>query len=482
MIVITEQGEIIKTNPKARELLGYGESEFDEITYSTLLADDTTGTNKGLPFPFRTGERTHHAERLLKTKSKAQLLAELVATRLSNDRILLLVRDITKRSKLESNSNGPTADKTRVLNQMAGCIAEELNQSLTSIMSHRDLLVNHIASHPDISSTCTEPLRQILAGVQQANSVTTQLAHFSSQSPVLFESIDLAPFLSGTLLNLRDELGKDTSIHFHVASDADTLFADGGQLNFALTQIVRALDIKSMREKTVTLLARPSPTPRNVIVTLELKSFRLADIDTRNIFEPFSGKKTDTLETGIGLSTAHRIVTQMKGSIDVTQAGKDRLEFNITLPSGPGTNKVAHHVPSTEKPLRTQAQETVLVCEDNEAIRLAIEGLLRASGYSVHLVQNGHEALEFANQPENNIAVLISDIRMPGISGKELAIKIRTDFPEIQIILISGHTGGIVSDDWLAEEKIKFLAKPFTHASLIEAVSESNSTYRSLNS
>lgn len=480
MIVITEKGEIIKTNPKARELLGYDESEFYKITYSTLLADDTAGTNQGLPFSLRMGGTRHYVETLLKTKSKAQLVAEIVTTHLSNNRILILVRDITNRSNLENN--GPKDDKMQALNQMAACIAEELNQSLTSIMSHRDLLANHIASYPDISSTCKEPLRQILAGAQQANTVTTQLANFSKRTPIQFEAIDLASFLSSTLLEFRDELGKDTTIHFHVASGADTIFADDEQLKFALTQIIRAFDLKSMKEKTVTLSSRLSPTPKNVIVTLELKSSRLADIDTKRIFEPFADKKTDTLVTGIGLSTAHSIVTQMRGLIDVVQVGKDRLEFNITLPSAPGTNKVARSATSIEKSPRSQAPETILVCEDNEAIRLAIEGLLRASGYSVHLAENGNAALEFANQPENNIAVLISDIRMPGISGKELALKIRTDFPHIQIILISGHTGGIVGEDWLQKERIKFLPKPFTHAALIEAVSEAYSTYRSLNS
>ncbi|MBT5708557.1 MAG: response regulator [Verrucomicrobia bacterium] len=312
--------------------------------------------------------------------------------------------------------------------------------------------------------------------------MTTQLASFSRQTPVHFETIDLASFLSDALLEFRNRLGKDTTIHFHVASEAHTLFADREQLQFALTQIIRAFDIESLKEKTVTLSARLSPRPKSVIVTLELKSSRLADIDIKRIFEPFAGRKTDTLATGLGLPTAHSLVTQMRGSIDVAQAGNDRLEFNITLPSAPDPEKMSRRASSIDKPPSIQAQETILVCEDNEAIRLAIEGLLRASGYSVHLVENGHDALKFVNQPETNIAVLISDIRMPGISGKELAIKVREEFPDIQIILISGHTGGIVGEDWLQKEKIKFLPKPFTHAALIAAVSEAYSAYRSLNS
>ena len=480
MIVFTGKGEIIKTNPKARELLGYDESEFYKISYSTLLAHKKTGTNQGLPFSFRTGETKHHVETLLKTKSKAQLLAELIATHLPNNRILVLIRDITNRSNLESN---PAKDeKTQALIQMAACVAEELNQSLTSIMSHRDLLANHIASVSDVSSACTEPLRQILAAAKQAGNVTTQLANFSSQIPLHYEAIDLAPFLSNALLEFRDELGEETTIQFHVASGANKLYADGKQLKLALTQIVRAFDIKSVKEKTVTLSSRLSQTPENVVVTLEFKSSRLPNINTKKVFEPFPDKKVDSLVMGIGLSTAQSIVTQMSGLIDVEQTAKDTLEFRITLPSALGTHKVTRRAPSTKKPPQSQNPETILVCEDNEAIRLAIEGLLRASGYTVQLVENGNVALEVINQPEKEIAVLISDIRMPGITGKELASKVRKNFPDTQIILISGHTGGIVGDDWLQKEKIKFLPKPFTHAALIEAVSESYSAYQSLKS
>ena len=480
VIVVTENGEIIKTNPKARELLGYDESDFSRIGYSGLLATDSPSPPSGSLFPFQQSESHYQFEKRLKTKSNAQLLAEMSATHLPDKRILILFRDITNRAHhVEHRAEG---DKMQPLKLMASCITEELNQSLTSIMSHRDLLTTQLALHPEVSTICNETLGQILTAAEQAKQVTTQLANFCAPIPVKLESHESARFLSHVLLELRDELGPETDIQFHAAPKATTIYADAEQLKFALKQIIRAFDVKSTDEKKLVLTSQVNPTTSAANITLNVFLPRLASIEIQEIFEPFANQKSETLAAGLGFSAARNIITQMGGSIEVQREVPEALTFKITLPSSDKKDEPASPPPQKQRKALQQAHESVLVCEDNEAIRLAVDGLLRASGYTVHLAANGAEALEIANRPDTNIAVLISDIRMPGISGKELATKIREHLSNIQIILISGHTGGLVSEDWLEKERIKFLPKPFTHATLIEAVSEAFSSYRLLKS
>ena len=478
ILVISKEGQILKTNPQCRRLLGYTGAEFSQQGFEKLLMDQTNGSGS-FPGHAPTTETTQRVETRLVTKSGTQLPAELHISSLTDGRRLILVHD---RSNSSSTESTPKNDRTtELLQKLATCTAEQINQALASIAGHRDLLSTQIAHHPELEKSCQNSLSQILVATQEANAITRQLMAFAQQSPLHTEALDLAQIFGKALINLRRELSPGSSLDIQIGPDVSHFWADSDAFFRVLQLLAQQARLENNTPQRVLLSAREreSEGSRLVIIELSYTSPDLCSGDKNTLFEPFALPQSNSLSSGIGLATAHSLINQMKGSLRAKLTPNQRITFEICMPTESLARKQGSSETTSPSPTPSHP-ESVLVCEDNEAIRLAVEGLLRASGYEVVVAANGEEALTAAAKASRSPAVLVSDIRMPGMDGKELSLKLRERHPNLQIILISGHTGGLVTEEWLRNEKIAFLPKPFSHQSLIQAVKKAFNDYRSV--
>jgi CheY-like chemotaxis protein len=184
------------------------------------------------------------------------------------------------------------------------------------------------------------------------------------------------------------------------------------------------------------------------------------------LFEPFFTTKDVDKGTGLGLATIHGIVEQSGGRIWVESEAGRGTTFHICLPAFEGTLDVADKGPSSWRPLRTKVKLTVLLVEDEAPVRAVARRIVDGAGYEVLEASNGVEALEVSERHEGPIHLLLTDVVMPRMGGRQLAAAVRRTRPETQVLFMSGYTDDPALHEGLLDGDTKFIAKPFTRAAL----------------
>ncbi len=474
ILIVSKEGKIVRSNPQCSRLLGFNSTELRGKDSHELLADQADVSGLFSSAPPITGT-TQRVEQTLVTRSGDHLDAELHITKLADESLLILANDQGQRPSTEASQhkNPPTV----LLEKLAAAVAEQINQPLASIAGHRDLIASQLPNHPDFAAICQSSLHQISIATQQAAEVTGQLLAFAKQSSPHSKNLDITELFSSALLTLRQNLGSDASIDLRIKPGVKGVWADPDALSKVLLLLALSGRTSESPAQEFILSAEKSDQPNRVIVTLKHTRSDFTEQDERNLFEPFRDPLDEGFSSGLDLATVRSMVAQMQGTISASITPHQSVTFKLGLPTEPLQGEQPEPANSSEA---APIKDSILICEDNEAIRLAVEGLLRASGFDVLVAANAEEALEITSDSTQPPAVLVSDIRMPGLDGKELSLKLRESYPNLQIILISGHTGGLVTDEWLRREKIAFLAKPFSHQALIQAVSKAYNDYQQL--
>jgi len=187
-----------------------------------------------------------------------------------------------------------------------------------------------------------------------------------------------------------------------------------------------------------------------------------------HLFEPFFTTKEEGKGTGLGLSTVFGIVKQAGGHIQVYSEPEKGSAFKIYLPrAGEGTEKPASERETMEMP---GGDETILVAEDEEPVRDAICHTLSTLGYTVFCAANGEEALQLASAERPALHLLLTDVVMPGLDGKDLALRLKETYPDLRILFISGYSDETIVAHDLLDAKTAFLQKPFTAPALARKV------------
>jgi two-component system cell cycle sensor histidine kinase/response regulator CckA len=474
VMVTTRQGIIEYVNPAFETLSGYnceeicGETprilksgeqgpEFYREMWNTVLAGNVY---RGiLVNRKKNGELYYVEQTICPVRDPAGVITHFI----SNE------RDLTERLRLEQRLM--QSQKMDAIGHLAGGVAHDFNNLLTIITSYAELALDAVPRNSPLDSK----IQEILSAARRAAELTRQLLAFSRKQPQALRVADLNQVIARIAKTLPRLIGEDIEFVFAPGEGLGRARVDPLQIEQVLMNLAaNAGDAMPqgghLRIETSDLrLAEPStdrsqaciPTGRYVLITVRDDGSGISPEHMAHIFEPFYTTKPPGRGTGLGLSTVYGIVKQNKGFIWAASAPDRGTEFQIYLPCAAGQDQ-AEEVEEVGSTVATRGSETVLLVEDEPAVRRATAEFLTLRGYTVLEAKDGVDALSVANNHSSTIHLLVSDVVMPNMSGGQLAKELALLRPETKLLFVSGYAGKTVLDHHVVDLETNFLQKPYT--------------------
>jgi nitrogen-specific signal transduction histidine kinase/CheY-like chemotaxis protein len=368
------------------------------------------------------------------------------------------------------------SQKMEAIGKLAGGIAHDFNNMLTAILGYASM----IQEDAPPKSAIHDQAQQIRRAGENAAALTQKLLAFSRRQVLQSDPMDFRSMLGNLLPLVRNAVGEDITVSTQMGEDLWPILADPVQIEQSILNL--AINARDAMPKggTLQISARNAPRPRGerrydadvkpgdyVQITVTDTGAGMDEATRTRMFEPFFTTKAQGKGTGLGLSTVYGFVRQCGGYIGVMSTPGQGTSIELLLPraSTPATpHTPAKHAETDD----TRATATVLVAEDEDAVReLAVVSLERR-GYHVLAATSGEDALKIAGAYDGTIHLLISDVVMPGMKGPELADRLRAMRPGLRVLLISGYAADVVTPADLKEAAL--LPKPFATAALLKAV------------
>jgi two-component system cell cycle sensor histidine kinase/response regulator CckA len=387
--------------------------------------------------------------------------------------VIGISRNITDRKQLEEQLR--QAQKMEAVGKLAGGIAHDFNNLLTIIIGFGELLRAETAAHPALA----EPVDAISDAAERAASLTRQLLAFSRQTLLQPKVLDLNATITTTGRMLSRLIGENIRVSLALDPSISRVRVDPGQLDQVLMNLaVNARDAMP-HGGTLTITTQELDLSEEVAARLESQAGRhvmIAVADTGigmtpdvmvQIFDPFYTTKGVGNGTGLGLSMVFGIVRQSGGSISVDSEPGTGSTFRIFLPVASESTLP----PDASAPTPSlRGSETVLLVEDDAGVRELARRTLAALGYDVLAAADGREALAIAASHGTDIALLVTDVMMPDMSGPEMVARLHATWPQLGVIYMSGYTSDAVVLQGVATSGISFLQKPYTPLRLTQMV------------
>jgi signal transduction histidine kinase len=368
------------------------------------------------------------------------------------------------------------AQKMESIGRLAGGVAHDFNNILTAILSYAELSLMKLPEH--------DPLRGHLISIQEASEKAAKLTHqllaFSRRQVLEMKVVDLNAIIRGLAKMLTRMIGEDMLLELRIGAMASFVRADEGQIEQVLMNLaVNARDAMPSGGRLLIETADVAPDDavlksqgvadpgQYVMLSVTDSGAGMSDEVRERIFEPFFTTKELGRGTGLGLATVYGIVKQHGGHIIVdSEPGKGTL-FRILLPitAAPGPEQAAE--PSG--PLPTGA-ETVLVVEDDELVRGLIDEVLAPLGYRVLITASGDDALKTSDSFPGPVDLLLTDVVMPGMNGRQLAEVMRTRRPGIKVLFMTGYTQDALSTQGILEPGVALIHKPLRPGTLARQI------------
>jgi nitrogen-specific signal transduction histidine kinase/ActR/RegA family two-component response regulator len=389
----------------------------------------------------------------------------------------MIVEDITERRLLEDQLR--QSQKMEAVGQLAGGVAHDFNNLLTVIKGNSQLLLEKLHE----ADSRRGGVEQILKAADRAASLTGQLLAFSRKQVVSLRVLDLNAVLNNTVQLLRRLLGEHIELSIVPGRELGRIKADPGQIE----QIIMNLALNARdampdggRLTLQTENVELEQTYSSHQIRIEPGSYVMLSVsdtgvgiepgDLPHIFEPFFTTKPVGKGTGLGLSTVYGIVKQSGGYIwAYSDAGKGTT-FKVYLPRvDQAAESLEIEKPASEAYL---GAETILLVEDEEGVRSLIQLVLRRSGYTVLEAHNAEEALKLCESLTSPIHLLLTDLILPRMTGRELAERIGALRPGIRTLFMSGYTDDEILKHGVLDSRKAFLQKPFSMESMLQKIRE----------
>jgi PAS domain S-box-containing protein len=387
------------------------------------------------------------------------------------------VHDLTERKRLEQQVR--QAQKMEVVGQLAGGVAHDFNNLLTVINGYSEIVLQRLATD-DLNHTFVDEIKK--AG-DRAAALTHQLLAFSRRQVLQPQVLVLNSVINDMEKMLRRLIGADIDLVTRLEKNLGRVTADPGQMEqILLNLVVNARDAMphggKLTVETANVVLGESyaanhvtakPGPHIMLAVSDTGVGMDAEIQ-KHIFEPFFTTKEVGKGTGLGLSTVYGIVKQSEGNIWVYSEPGMGTTFKIYLPR---VDKPAEAIePKPVEATIPGGNETILLVEDEPSVRLLVRTTLESNGYQVLEATNGAEALLIGEQHQGRIHFLLTDLVMPGISGRVLAEQLAPRRPELKVLFLSGYTDDVVVRHGALDANMAFLQKPFTPDALARKVRE----------
>jgi two-component system cell cycle sensor histidine kinase/response regulator CckA len=476
--IIDAGGVLTFVNGRMTSLLGHDEGELVGHHIHEFVAKESLPSLEAILA--REDRETGQVELRFACKDGRDMWALVDVARLPADpstSVVGLVVDVTQRRRLEEQLR--QAQKMEAVGNLSGGIAHDFNNILSVILSYSSLMLADLKPGDPMRTD----LEEVKRAAERASDLTRQLLAFGRQQMLQPRNLDMNQILLGMEKMLRRILREDTELSLLTSHGLGIAFADAGQLEqVVMNLVVNARDAMpaggkiSIETANVELDAAYAAVHHDVIPGAYIM---LAVTDTGSgmdkatadrIFEPFFTTKEKGKGTGLGLSMVFGIVKQSKGHIWVYSEPGNGTTFKIYLPRVAGTG--VSEPPTVTAPMTLNGTETILLVEDEEQVRVITRAILRRQGYNVIDAQNGGEALLTCEKYPAKIHLLITDVVMPRMSGRELAERLGPMRPEMKVLYISGYTENSVVHHGVLQSDVAFLHKPITPGALSRKVRE----------
>jgi PAS domain S-box-containing protein len=482
--VVDSSGKRVYNSPSYQRILGYALDELEATSsFDQVHPDDRQIVVDAAADARRTGVG-RRVEYRMRHKDGSWVYLESTASPVMNakgevENLVIVNRDISERRRLEEQLR--QSQKMDAIGRLSGGVAHDFNNLLGVIIGYAEILQERI---PETDSM-RAPVDQIIKAGNRASSLTKQLLAFSRQQVLEPKVLLLNAVVSDTDKMLRRLIGEDIELLTSLDPALGKIRADQGQIEQVIMNLaVNARDAMpeggrlvietanfEIDDKFARRYAYPVLPGSYILLTVSDNGIGMDTATQQRIFEPFFTTKEKGKGTGLGLSTVYGVVKQSGGYIDVASTRGKGTTFSIYLPCV-GQTAVETRIIGPDRPEELRGTETILLAEDEDTLRALTRHLLELYGYRVLEAADGNQALRLSEQTANEIHVLLTDVVMPGISGRILADQLKQKRPDVKVVFMSGYTGQRVGEKDILEPGSLFLQKPFTREGLARKIRE----------
>ncbi len=402
--------------------------------------------------------------------------AFILKDRKSNPVALIgIARDISDEIRMEAQLRH--AQKMEVIGQLAGGVAHDLNNMLAPILGYAEMMLHSM----EANDPHHHGLSQILSAADRARNLTKQLLAFGSKQVLDMKTVDMNEVIESYGKMIRSIIREDIDIRIVKGKAESGVQVDTSQIGqIILNLALNAQDAMPAGgvitvETSVVVLDRTCSEVHQGAKPGEYVLMCLSDTGTGidkkildHIFEPFFTTKGQGKGTGLGLATVYGIVLQHKGHITVYSESGMGSTFKVYLPRAGGE---IESIPETaEVGGGKRGKETIIVAEDDEGVRELTCEILQKHGYEVITAENAEEFIAVLKRHDGAIHLMLTDVIMPGMNGKELYERIREHYPEMKVLFMSGYTGNVIAHHGILDKGVHFIQKPFSIQGLTEKI------------
>ena len=477
VFIAKTSGQLTETNPSASKITGYSKEELLLKSFHDLVTE--TAKAKGSTF-FTKVCNNNNADGVLPfiRKDGTKGILDITAVHLTNNTILGFMHDITDRLHMENQLY--KAQKLDAIGQLAGGIAHDFNNMLMGVMGFTELCRSKVEKgHP-----ICKWLNEITTVSKRSAGMVRQLLAFSRKQTIVPKIININDTIGDMINMLNHLIGENITLQWVPQNELAFIKIDPGQIDQILANLCLNSRDAISGNGTITIStanvrldnayseSHTGTSPGEYIKISVIDNGCGMDAETTTkVFDPFFTTKNEDNGTGLGLASVYGIVKQNYGTIDVKSEIGKGTTIEIFFPC----YKQAEKKPVKQSKIKNihihGKGKTIMLVEDERSIRITTRIFLEQAGYTVLDAESPQKALEIIEHNTTQIDLLLTDIIMPGMNGKELADKLLNKIPDLKVLYMSGYTADIISHKSINYEDSAFMAKPISRNRLIRKIS-----------
>jgi two-component system, cell cycle sensor histidine kinase and response regulator CckA len=471
MVIADASGRVLASNPAARRLLHRSEVDMQAMDFSQLFTASVIPVNATEAWQHLLRDGHWRGQGRVVVVDGARVLDVVASAHITPGRHLVTIRDVTQGQQMEAQLR--QAQKMEAIGLLTGGMAHDFNNLLTVVLANADLVLEAL---PEDMHELRDEVGQMIQAATRGSDMVRKLLAFSRREALERRPVVLEALLAETQALLMRLLPSNITVRAEAQPELPGILADPGAVQHMLLNLATNARDAMPSGGTLTMSGAYEPNAElpdgrvapMVTVTVEDTGRGMSEDVLVHLFEPFFTTKAPGDGTGLGMAMIYGLVQQHEGTIRVESAPNIGTRVIIALPLAELT--VPNATPRSSLLVREGASETILLVEDEEMVRRAGRRILEKHGYRVLQAADGQEAMELLRARGDEIALIVSDVVMPRMGGRELYASLREEGFMMPFLFTSGYTDRMSSDTVALDPNVPVLPKPWTWTELTASV------------